>query len=209
LPRRGEVCVNGRVIRSAQPKHAIAAGMASIPGERARYGVFANLHVRSNLTISGLDRHRRWSRVQVGRERAEVEDWIRRLSIVTRGPDAPLMSWSGGNQQKVLVGRALRTQPNVIILDDPTQGIDIGARAQIHAVIEQCAADGMAILLVSTDTDELAWLSDRVIVLAGGRQSTCLVRGPELTENAIDRAQLEDAPTENPTNGRVATPAAS
>jgi ribose transport system ATP-binding protein len=194
LPREGEVRVNGRVVASAQPKRAIEAGMASIPGERARYGVFSNMHVRSNLTISGLDQHRRWTRVQVQRERAEVDDWIRRLRIVTRGTDAPISSLSGGNQQKVLVGRALRTTPDVLILDDPTQGIDIGARSQIHAVIEQCAAEGMAILLVSTDTDELAWLSDRVIVLAGGRESRCLYRGPQLTENAIDRAQLDSGP---------------
>jgi ribose transport system ATP-binding protein len=190
LPRGGDVRVDGRLIRPEQPKHAIDAGVASIPGERARYGVFANLTVRSNLTLSGLAQHRRWTRIQRRRERAEVEDWIDRLGIVTRGPDAPISSLSGGNQQKVLVGRALRTNPKVLILDDPTQGIDIGARAQIHRVIERCAADGIAVLLVSTDSDELARLSDRVIVLAGGRQTASLLRGPELTENAIDRAQL-------------------
>jgi len=206
LPRQGSVHVNGRSIRSGQPKHAIEAGMASIPGERARYGIFANMHVRSNLTISGLDEHRRFSRVQVGQERAEVDEWIQRLRIVTRGADSPITSLSGGNQQKVLVGRALRTKPDVLVLDDPTQGIDIGARAQIHAVIEQCAADGMAILLVSTDTDELAWLASRVIVLAGGREHTSLLRGPELTENAIDRAQLE---TPSASGATVAAAAAS
>jgi ABC-type sugar transport system ATPase subunit len=177
-----------------QPKRAIDGGIASIPGERARFGVFANLIVRANMTISGLSRHRRWSRVQVRRERAEVDEWIDRLGIVTRGTDAPIISLSGGNQQKVLVGRALRTRPKVLVLDDPTQGIDIGARAQIHDVIEQCAADGIAILLVSTDSDELARLADRVVVLAGGRQVRELLRGPDLTANAIDRAQLEKGP---------------
>ena len=195
LPRGGEVRVDGRLIRAAQPKHAIDSGIASIPGERARYGVFANMNVRSNLTISGLARHRRWSRIRRHQERAEVQEWIERLGIVTRGMDAPITSLSGGNQQKVLVGRALRTAPRVLILDDPTQGIDIGARAQIHAVIEKCAADGVAILLVSTDSDELARLADRVIVLADGRHAKSLLRGPELTDNAIDRAQLESGTT--------------
>jgi ribose transport system ATP-binding protein len=190
LPRTGEVRVHGRLVRAERPKPAIDAGIASIPGERARFGVFANMSVRGNLTISGLGRHRRWSRIQVHRERAEVQEWIDRLRIVTRGADAPISSLSGGNQQKVLVGRALRMQPKVLVLDDPTQGIDIGARAQIHDVIEQCAADGMAVLLISTDSDELARLADQVIVLTGGRVGSRLLRGPELTENAIDRAQL-------------------
>ncbi len=79
----------------------------------------------------------------------------------------------------------------MLVLDDPTQGIDIGARAQIHDVIEKCAADGVAILLISTDSDELARLADRVIVLSAGRQTRSLLRGPDLTDNAIDRAQLE------------------
>jgi ABC-type sugar transport system ATPase subunit len=143
------------------------------------------------LTISGLARHRRWTRIRRNQERAEVQAWIDRLRIVTRGTDAPITSLSGGNQQKVLVGRALRTAPRVLVLDDPTQGIDVGARAQIHGVIEKCAADGVAILLVSTDSDELARLADRVVVLAGGRHTRTLLRGPELNDNAIDRAQLE------------------
>jgi ribose transport system ATP-binding protein len=194
LPRAGELRVGGRLIRPERPKQAIDAGIASIPGERARFGVFANMSVRGNLTISGLGQHRRWSRIQVHRERAEVNEWIERLRIVTRGADAAITSLSGGNQQKVLVGRALRTRPSVLVLDDPTQGIDIGARAQIHDVIEQCAADGVAILLISTDSDELARLADRVVVLTGGRVSCWLHRGPELTENAIDRAQLGSRP---------------
>ena len=100
-------------------------------------------------------------------------------------------SLSGGNQQKVLVARALRTRPKVLVLDDPTQGIDIGARAQIHEVIERCAAEGIAILLISTDSDELARLSDRVLILAGGRLARTLERGPALTAKSIDASQLD------------------
>ncbi len=191
LLRAGEVRVDGRSIRSGHPREAIDAGIASIPGERGRFGVFANMNVRTNLTISRLSRHRRWARIQRHHERGEAREWIDRLRIVTNGTEAPITSLSGGNQQKVLVGRALRMQPQVLVLDDPTQGIDIGARAQIHDVIEQCAAEGMAILLVSTDSNELARLADRVVVLAGGRHSTTLLRGPELTDNSIDMAQLQ------------------
>jgi ribose transport system ATP-binding protein len=195
LPRTGDVRVHDRLVRPGRAKDAIDAGIASVPGERARFGVFANMTVRGNLTISGLAPHRRWSRVQVSRERAEVDEWISRLRVVTRGADAPITSLSGGNQQKVLVARALRMRPKVLVLDDPTQGIDIGARAQIHDVIEQCAAEGMAVLLVSTDSDELARLADRVVVMTAGRASSRLVRGPDLTANAIDRAQLGSGTT--------------
>jgi ABC-type sugar transport system ATPase subunit len=146
------------------------------------------------MTISQLERHRRWGRIVRSRERREVGEWVDRLGIVTQGPDAPMPSLSGGNQQKVLVARALRTRPKVLVLDDPTQGIDIGARAQIHEVIERCAGEGIAILLVSTDSDELARLSDRILILAGGGLAQTLERGPALTAKSIDVSQLDAKP---------------
>jgi ribose transport system ATP-binding protein len=192
LPHDGTIRLGSTLLRPGRPAQAMEAGLASIPGERARYGVFANLNVRANLTISDHAPHRRFGRIEVGRERREVTDWIDRLGIVTRGSEAPISSLSGGNQQKVLVARALRLDPDVLVLDDPTQGIDVGARAQIHAVIEQCAADGMAVVLVSTDSDELARLSDRVLVLVGGQLGRELPRDPELAASAIDAAQLQE-----------------
>jgi ribose transport system ATP-binding protein len=194
LPRLGHVEVAGTVLQPGQPHRVLAAGAAGVPGERARFGVFPNLGVRANMTISMLERHRRLGRIDRRRERGEVFDWIDRLSIVTQGPDAPIQSLSGGNQQKVLVARALRTRPKVLVLDDPTQGIDIGARAQIHEVIQRCAADGIGILLISTDSDELARLADRVVILAGGRCGRILQRGPAVTAKVIDISQLEANP---------------
>jgi ribose transport system ATP-binding protein len=194
LAHQGHVEVAGTVLRPGQPHRVLAAGAAGVPGERARLGVFPNLGVRANVTISQLDRHRRFGRIDRRRERGEVLDWIDRLSIVTQGPDAPIHSLSGGNQQKVLVARALRTRPKVLVLDDPTQGIDIGARAQIHEVIQRCAADGIGILLISTDSDELARLADRIVILAGGRRARILERGPAVTAKVIDISQLEANP---------------
>jgi len=194
LPHQGEIEVAGSRLAPGRPRDVVAAGVAAVPGERARLGVFPNLGVRANMTISQLERHRRWGRIVRRLERREVGEWIDRLGIVARGPDAPMPTLSGGNQQKVLVARALRTRPGVLVLDDPTQGIDIGARAQIHEVIEQCAADGIAILLVSTDSDELARLSDRVLILAGGRLAQILERGPALTAKSIDASQLDAKP---------------
>jgi ribose transport system ATP-binding protein len=194
LEHAGEVQVAGRVLRPGQPQRVLAAGAAGVPGERARFGVFPNLGVRANMTISLLGRHRRWGRISREGERREVGEWIDRLGVVTQGPDAPIQSLSGGNQQKVLVARALRTRPQVLVLDDPTQGIDVGARAQIHDVIERCAADGIGILLVSTDSDELARLSDRILILAGGKCARILKRSPSVTAKQIDISQLEAQP---------------
>ena len=194
LTHQGQVEVAGTELRPGQPHRVLAAGAAGVPGERARFGVFPNLSVRTNMTISLLGRHRRFGRIDRGRERGEIFEWIDRLSIVTQGPDAPIQSLSGGNQQKVLVARALRTRPKVLVLDDPTQGIDIGARAQIHAVIQRCAADGIGILLISTDSDELARLADRTLILAGGKCARVLQRGPAVTAKLIDVSQLDASP---------------
>ena len=142
--------------------------MAWISGERARYGTFTNLNLRANLTMGDLARHTSAGRIDVQSERAEVRDWIDKLGIVTRGPDAPITSLSGGNQQKVLVARALRLAPRVLVLDDPTAGIDVGAREQVHAIIETYTTESMSVLLVSTDSDELARLCDRVLVMVRG-----------------------------------------
>jgi ribose transport system ATP-binding protein len=191
LRHAGQIDVAGQHLNPGDAQGAIRAGVVSIPGERARYGIFPNFSVRHNLTISLLDRHRRWGRINKRQERAEVDEWIRKLGIVTQGGEAKILSLSGGNQQKVLVARALRMHPKVLVLDDPTQGIDIGARAQIHEVIEQCAADGMGILLISTDSDELSRLSDRLLVLGEGRVVHVLTRGPALTARSIDMSQLD------------------
>jgi ribose transport system ATP-binding protein len=129
-------------------------------------------------------------RIRPTTERAEVRSWIDKLGIVTRGPDAAIMSLSGGNQQKVLVARALRLNPKVLVLDDPTMGVDIGAREQMHLVIEQCAADGMAVLLVSADSDELARLSSRVLILSGGHVVRSLTPEDGMTVDDIDAGLL-------------------
>lgn len=189
--RTGTVRVNGRPLGGGSPRRAHKAGMVAIPGERSRYGIFPNLETRTNMTLSMLDRHRIFRRINTRREREEVRNWIDKLGIVCQGPESPILSLSGGNQQKVLVARALRMDPKVLVLDDPTQGIDVGARAQIHQVIESCARSGMAILLISTDSDELARLSDRVVVLARGHAIRSLDRNDGLTTALIDIAQLE------------------
>ena len=190
LWRTGRVQVDGVPVLPGSPSAALAARLASVPGERARYGTFPNLNVRQNLTMGSLRRHLRRGHIDAGAERGEVRRWIKDLGIVTRSPDAPITSLSGGNQQKVLVARALRLSPRVLVLDDPTAGIDVGAREQVHRIIEDNSTETMAVLLVSTDSTELARLCDRVLVMNRGRVSRVLRRGVDLNAEAIDHAQV-------------------
>ena len=190
LQRDGLIYVDGQLVPSHSPRAALDAHLVSVPGERARYGTFPNLSVRQNLTICSLARHVRLGSIDAGSEKDEVRRWISDLGIVTRGSEAPITSLSGGNQQKVLVARALRLGPRVLVLDDPTAGIDVGAREQVHKIIETSSIENMAVLLVSTDSDELARLCDRVLIMSRGRVTREFRRGVDLTAEAIDHAQV-------------------
>jgi ribose transport system ATP-binding protein len=190
LPRAGQVYVDDQLVSAHSPRAALDTHLVSVPGERARYGTFPNLSVRQNLTICSLDRHVRLGAIDAGGERDEVRQWIADLDIITRGSEAPITSLSGGNQQKVLVARALRLAPRVLVLDDPTAGIDVGAREQVHRIIETSSTENMAVLLVSTDSDELARLCDRVLIMSRGRITREFRRGVDLAPEAIDHAQV-------------------
>jgi ribose transport system ATP-binding protein len=194
VEHEGCVEVDGTAIAPCDPRRALRAGLASVPGERARYGTFANMTVRQNLTVGSLRRHLRRGHIDRRAERRETTDWIERFGIVTRGCDAPIVSLSGGNQQKVLVARAMRLGPKVLVLDDPTSGIDVKAREQVHRIIEASASEGTAVMLVSTDSDELSRLCDRVLVLGRGRIRAELRRGVDLTPERIDHAQVSVGP---------------
>ena len=190
LPRSGRVLVDGTAVPPGRPRDALAGRIAAVQGERARYGMFPTLGLRPNLTMGSLRRHIRYGWIDAGAEREEVRQWVADLGIVARDADTPITSLSGGNQQKVLVARALRLSPRVLVLDDPTAGIDVGARDQVHRIIEEGTTDTMAVLLVSTDSTELARLCDRVLVMSRGRVTHELHRGVDLTAESIDHAQV-------------------
>jgi ribose transport system ATP-binding protein len=165
----GSVEVKGRVLPAGQPRAAIAAGLAYLPADRRSHGILPSLTTRENLTVSDLRPVWRWPSIRRRLERAEVAAWFRRFSV--RPADAserPMATLSGGNQQKVLLSRWLRRRPEVILLDEPTQGVDVGAKADIHRAILQAADDGAAVLIASSDADELLALSHRVLVVRRG-----------------------------------------
>jgi ribose transport system ATP-binding protein len=145
--------------------------------------------VRENLSLADLKPHFIRGRLRHRNETQETHDWIDRLSIKTSGPEANITSLSGGNQQKVMFGKALRLSPKLLLLDEPTQGIDVGAKDQIHRLVDEAAGRGVATLVASTDTDELVRLCHRVIVMSGGRISKVL-KGTDLTTERIESTQL-------------------
>jgi ribose transport system ATP-binding protein len=193
IPRvDGDVRLDGVAIANYQPKQAIDAGVAFVPSERGVRGTVGPMNVRENLSISDVARHFRGGRL---RRRAEVDEtrhWIDRLSIKTSGTEAPIGSLSGGNQQKVMFGKALRLSPKLLLLDEPTQGIDVGAKEQIHQLIDRAAGSGVATLVASTDTDELVRLCHRVVVMANGRVKATLV-GDHIATDRIEHTQLESS----------------
>jgi ribose transport system ATP-binding protein len=167
-PSDGEVRVGEQVLSLHGPEQAIAAGLALVPANRGADGLILDMTVLENLTLGDL---RPYWRGGWMRRRAEREDglrWIDQLQVRPRRPEAPVHTLSGGNQQKVLLAKWLRLKPTVLMLDEPTQGVDVGAKVEIYSAIEQAAASGAAVLVSSADPEELALLCDRVLVLRRG-----------------------------------------
>jgi rhamnose transport system ATP-binding protein len=149
------------------------ASTAMLPGDRARQGVFATKSVGFNISIGSLRGF--WLRRK--QERQVSRDFIGRMRIKTPGPAALVGTLSGGNQQKVVLARQLASRPEVLVLEEPTQGVDVGAKEEIHALVRDVAAQGAAVLLVSSDLPEVMRLADRILVVRGGRITARFDRG--------------------------------
>jgi ribose transport system ATP-binding protein len=186
----GEIMLEGKPLANYRPRQVMATGVAFVPAERALRGTIGPMNVRENLTITDIRRFVKAMRVSRKSELAETNLWVERLSVKTASTESPIGSLSGGNQQKVMFGKALRLSPRLLLLDEPTQGVDIGAKDQIHSLVEGAAADGVATLVASTDTDELVRLCDRVIVLVDGR-AVATLRGADITAEMIEHTQLQ------------------
>jgi rhamnose transport system ATP-binding protein len=183
----GALFLDGEQVEIRSSQEAIAGGIALVPEDRRRHGVIFEMSVAANITMAI---HRRlfpgtWLRFNV--ERAEALDFIRDLDIRTSGPDAPVASLSGGNQQKVSVARWLATNPRLLILDEPTQGVDVGAKNEIHRLIRRLAKKGMAVLMISSDLPEVLGMSDRIAVMRGGT-IVALLRGQSTAHEVMAAA---------------------
>lgn len=183
-PERGDVLLHGTVARFRAPREAIAAGLALVPEDRAGEGVLPTLSVSENLSAACVREYWRGWRLRHRLERAEAAALVSRYGIRPPRCEVPLWVLSGGNQQKVLLARWLRGFPQVLLLDEPTQGVDIGARTEIHELVRRVADEGSAVLVASSDFEELVELTDRTLVVGGG----CVIAeaaGPELNAHRL------------------------
>ena len=187
----GEIRIDGAPAQISSPTEAKSRriGMALIPEDRKTEGLMLPMTVRENLTFASLDRISRRGFIDRNIENALIDDMIALLAIKTNGPDIAVGSLSGGNQQKVVIAKWLMNQPRIILLNDPTRGIDVGTKQEIYALLRKLADEGAAILFYSTDYDELIGCCDRVLVLYDGAVKRELI-GADITEKALIAAAL-------------------
>ncbi len=164
----GTLQVKGERVRWDSPRDAIRAGLGFCAEDRKADGIIPYLSVRENMTLAALPVLSRAGVVDTSEQRAIVERFIERLGIKTSGPEQPIRELSGGNQQKVLLARWLCLNPDLLLLDEPTRGIDVGAKAEIQRLIDELSADGLGVLLISSELEEISEGADRVVVLREG-----------------------------------------
>lgn len=166
----GTVSVDGKVIKPGRPDLSIASGIAYLPPDRKISGSLVGLSARENLMLANLRKHWRWPRISKKGEKREAKTWFDRLSVRPGdNVERPLSAFSGGNQQKILFGKWLRTGPRALLLDEPTQGVDVGTKAELHREILAAAEAGACVVVSSSDTEELIGLCHRILVMRHGR----------------------------------------
>lgn len=204
---RGEVRISGKKVRLQHASRSSAAGIAYVPGDRQVEGVFPTVSVKKNIGLGGFRKNSLAGVIIPGREKASVAGAVDALDIKTAGPDALVSSLSGGNQQKVVFARVLETKPKVLLADEPTSGVDVGARSEIYDILRTSAENGVGVVVLSTDAPELEYLCDRVLVFSRGHV-TCELAGDEvrserISEELVMSTQLRSSGEEK-TQSRVA-----
>lgn len=190
--RSGEVRLDGRKLRSGRPGEAIRAGIGLAPEERKAQALFLHRSIRDNTSLVVLNRLRRWRFVRGGEERALAQEYVQRLRVRTPSIEHEVRKLSGGNQQKVVLARWLARKPKLLILDEPTRGIDVGAKAEIYQIIADLAQQGVALLVISSELPELLGLADRVVVMQNGRVTGELSRAAATEEAILALAMADD-----------------
>ena len=165
----GEVRLRGAPVRFRDPSEAISAGVGMAPEDRKDAGLFLTMDVASNISVSVMDRVSDAGRVSAAKSEALARRFVEELHIATPSVRAQVGNLSGGNQQKVMLAKWLALDPLLLIVDEPTRGVDVGARAEIYRILRGLAAKGVALLVVSSDLPEVLTLADRIVVMADGR----------------------------------------
>jgi ribose transport system ATP-binding protein len=190
----GDIEIDGRSVRLRGPRDALDAGIALVPEDRARAGLVREHSVGQNALMAAWKQFSRRSLVDDRTARLVASGFVERLNIRTTGLDQPVKDLSGGNQQKVVVARNLSVRPQVLLLDDPTVGVDVGSKREILMQVRALAAQGNGIVLVSSELEELSGVADRVLVIRDGAVVRLLdrSRGDDLSEEALSRAVQEE-----------------
>jgi ribose transport system ATP-binding protein len=192
----GEIRVDGKPVSFRSPRDAVRHKLGFSPEDRKTEGVVPQLSVRENLTLALLPHLQRHGIVDRAKQREVVERFIKAIGIKCSSPDQPIRELSGGNQQKVLLARWLCTNPKLLILDEPTRGIDVGAKHEIQVLIRKLADEGLGVLLISSELEEIVSGSDRVVTLRDGK-AVAELTGDEISEQALMQAMATGSATES------------
>ena len=188
----GIVTVAGQPLQAASPTAAMGMGLAMVPEDRRGQGLVLAAPVRTNITDASR-RLARWGFITASRENAVANQWARRLEVRTAALDTVVGTLSGGNQQKVVLAKWLATEPSVLIIDEPTRGIDVGTKSEVHQMLSDLAGQGMAILMISSELPEVLGMADRILVMREGRLTATLNRDeatPEAVMSAATRSEV-------------------
>jgi rhamnose transport system ATP-binding protein len=191
----GSVSLDGRPLRKASPTRAMEAGIGFVPEDRRQQGLVMEQSIARNVTLASLRRLRRLGLIRSASERRFARDWAARLQVKYGRLSDPMTSLSGGNQQKVVLAKWLGRRPRVLIVDEPTRGIDIGTKAEVHRLLEELASEGVAVLVISSELPEVLRLANRILVMREGRLVAELAHADATEERIVAAAtgQLENA----------------
>lgn len=182
---KGEVYLNGTQVRIRHPKDALQYGIAMVPEDRKRHGIVAQMSVKENMTLANIENYRlKLDCIDDCKELTDTNRYIEKLKIKTPGLDTFIKNLSGGNQQKVILAKYLLRKLNVLILDEPTRGIDVGAKYEIYNLINQLTAEGIAIIMISSDLPEILGMADRIVIMNEGK-----IKGEFINKN-LDQEQI-------------------
>jgi galactofuranose transport system ATP-binding protein len=183
----GDMLLNGRPLKIANARQAMEAGFGLCPEDRKRDGILAPLSIRENIILALQIKRGWWRYISIRQQRALAARYVAELNIATSSIEKPIGQLSGGNQQKVILGRWLAANPSLLLLDEPTRGIDVGAHAEIIRLIRRLCGEGLSLIVASSELEELVAFSDKVVVLRDRRKAVEL-EGEQINQQAIMHA---------------------
>ena len=181
----GEIRINDKIIHISSPNAAMRYGLAYVPEDRRQQGLVMDFSISANMTLPILQQFSRLGIVRRSREQEIATDYSQQLSVRSAGINQLVKALSGGNQQKVVLAKWLITNPSILILDEPTRGVDVGAKAEVHRIISDLASKGLAIILISSELPEVLAMADRILVMHEGRLAGAFDRSEANQENVM------------------------